>query len=606
MERREVMKIKTKLVVSLIVEVFMILLLTEFAYHKIEEFKTNYTLGETVAELEKELLNAESLVWKGDLNEAVRELESAAVKVSSYSDPRATKVYSLLLSAASSITKGQSKEQIVKDIRTKEQELEVIENEIKREAKEKLSYAENVVRVIPLFSLIIIGIGAISTYRAIVAPLAEMARTMREIEKGDLTKELQVKRDDELGELANEFNKFLSWIREIFKELEELSAKVSTEASMLVAELFNTDLKNKDVKDRFMELSVSSEVLASSIADVNRLINVSSEEVKRVDSETEKGASIVSKSVNDVQELADRVISLRNQIEELQQSSVKIQNVVETIKSIADQTNLLALNAAIEAARAGEAGRGFAVVAEEVRKLAARTVTSAEEIGQIVGNIINQIEDFSKNLEERATEAINVKSEMAKTEEVLKAIRESVESLIDVMNNVLFSINQQVSALDTVRDNISAINTEITGFQEIFKRLQNRIFSTRSSIKTVHENLSYFNIGELSVVIKGMELFSDWLAKLPASLENPLLLDFDQSPLREWLDRELRQLKRVDLADVVNVLEENLQAAFRVAREVVEQAKSGKVDNRLFEEFEEYAERVADAFEKLIERMKQQ
>ncbi len=600
------MKIKTKLVVSLIGEVLMILLLTEFAYHKIESYRSKYRLGEIVAKLEKALLNAESLIWKGETDRALKRLESAAEEINSYSTPEATKVYSLLLSAISAVKEGQSPEQIIETLREKEGELEALEEKIKEDARESLIFAEDIVRVIPLFSLIIIGIGAFSTYRAIIAPLNEMARTMREIEKGDLTKELRVKRDDELGELAKEFNKFLGWIRETFKELEELSAKVSTEASMLVAELFNTDLKNKDVKEKFVELSVSSEVLASSIADVNRLINVSSEEVKRVDSETEKGASIVSKSVNDVQELADRVISLRNQIEELQQSSVKIQNVVETIKSIADQTNLLALNAAIEAARAGEAGRGFAVVAEEVRKLAARTVTSAEEIGQIVGNIINQIEDFSKNLEERATEAINVKSEMAKTEEVLKAIRESVESLIEVTNNVLFSINQQVSALDTVRDNISAINREITGFQEIFRKLQNRIFSTRSSIKTVHENLSYFNIGELSVVIKGMELFSDWLAKLPSSLENPLLLEFDQSPLKEWLDRELRQLKRVDLTDVINLLQENLESAFRVAREVVEQAKSGKVDNKLFEEFEEYAEKVAEAFEKLVERMKLQ
>ena len=600
------MRIKTKLVVSLIVEVMIIFFLTEFASHKIEHFKSKNRLAQVVANAERNLLKAESLVWQGNYSKAARELEKASVEINSYSEPEATKVYSLLLSAASFVAKGQNPQQVVRFLHQKDQELEAIKNKIKREAEQVLSFAENVVRIIPLFSLFIIGFGGFSTYRAIVAPLAEMSRTMREIKRGDLTKELQVKKNDELGELAREFNKFLNWIRETFKELEELSAKVSTEASILVAELFNTDLKNKDVRDKFLELSVSSEVLASSIADVNKLINVSSEEVKRVDSETEKGAAIVSKSVNDVQSLADEVISLRNKIEELQESSVKIQNVVETIKSIADQTNLLALNAAIEAARAGEAGRGFAVVAEEVRKLAARTVTSAEEIGQIVGNIINQIEDFSKNLEERATEAINVKSEMAKTEEVLKTIRASVESLIEVTNNVLSSIKQQVSALDTVRDNISAINTEISGFQEIFKKLQNRIFSTRSSIKTVHENLSYFNIGELSVVIKGMELFSDWLAKLPSSLENPLLLEFDQSPVKEWLDKELRQLKRVDLADIVNVLEENLESAFKVAREVVEQARKGKVDNKLFEEFESYAGKVVDAFEKLVERMKLQ
>lgn len=259
---------------------------------------------------------------------------------------------------------------------------------------------------------------------------------------------------------------------------------------MLIAELFNTDVKNKEVKEKFLELSISSEILANSIADVNRLINESSEEVKKVNKETEKGTRIVSRSVSNVQSLADKVIELKNKITDLQKGSVKIQNVVKTIKGIADQTNLLALNAAIEAARAGEAGRGFTVVAEEVRKLAAKTASSAEEIGEIVETIISLISSFFQDLEKRVSEAINVKSEMAKTEGVLKEIRASIESLLNVTNNVLFSINQQVSALDTMRDNISSINSQISGFQETFRKLQERIFKTLSSIKTVHENIS--------------------------------------------------------------------------------------------------------------------
>ena len=434
-------------------------------------------------------------------------------------------------------------------------------------------------------------------------PINEMTRTMKEIEKGDLTKALRIARDDELGNLAKEFNNFLGWIKNTFEELEKLSAKVSNEASMLVVELFNTDLKNQDIKEKFQELSISSEVLANSISDVKKLINSSSEEVREVNEETEKGEKIVENSVSDVQKLADEVISLKDKVNELQQSSVKIQNVVETIKSIADQTNLLALNAAIEAARAGEAGRGFAVVAEEVRKLASRTVTSAEEIGKIVNTIISLIESFSKELEGRANEAFTVKQEMAKTRDVLINIKKKVNSLSEATQTVLFSLKQQLNALDMVRNNVATINEEISGFQKIFGKLQDRIIKTRSSIKTVHENISSFNIGILSTVIKGIELFSDWLSKLPNAPENPLLVDYEQSALKEWFDKEANLLKNRGFADLINELEESVESAFRKAKEIVKSIKEGKVDDSLFEELEAEALNVIEIFEKLTERV---
>jgi len=599
------MRIKTKLMVSLFLEVFMIFVLTEFAYHKIERYRELDRLSHAVYQVEKELLQLEGAVLTGDAQDKLLSLEERMESLNQFQEPEATKAYSVAVSVLSQVGKAKDPQQALAAIKRGEQELEAIKRKILKKDDSILREAEDIVRIIPLFSLVIIGIGAISTYRAIVRPLNEMSKAMREIEKGDLTKSLNIDRDDELGELAREFNRFLSWIRETFKELEKLSARVSNEASMLVVELLNTSLKNDDIKKRFAELSISSEVLANSIADVNRLIDSSSKQVERVNEETERGTTIVSRSVNDVQTLADKVIGLRNRVEELQKSSTKIQEVVETIKSIADQTNLLALNAAIEAARAGEAGRGFAVVAEEVRKLASRTVASAEEIGKIVGTIIELIQSFSNELEGRAKEAFTVKQEMAKTEEVLKSIRETVESLAEVTNNVLFSLNQQLSALDTVRDNIATINEEIEGFQQIFRKLQDRIFRTRSAIKTVHESISSFRIGELSTIVKGLELFSDWLSKLPMALENPALVDYDSSPIKSWIEQEFKKIKAKGVTDLVNELEESIEAAFRKAKEIVEAVKRGELKNSMFEELEQEASRVIETFERIVEKLRE-
>src|SRR5204863_8505095 len=91
--------------------------------------------------------------------------------------------------------------------------------------------------------------------------------------------------------------------------------------------------------------------------------------------------------------VVSEVVSTMDQINA---ASKKIADIIGVIDGIAFQTNILALNAAVEAARAGEQGRGFAVVAGEVRNLALRCATAAQEIKGLITESVTRVEAGAK------------------------------------------------------------------------------------------------------------------------------------------------------------------------------------------------------------------
>lgn len=118
--------------------------------------------------------------------------------------------------------------------------------------------------------------------------------------------------------------------------------------------------------------------------EVSEAANIAFSISQRTDLSAQRGATVVSDTVQTMRRIASEMESASQGIEALGKQSLLISSIVQTIGGIAQQTNLLALNAAIEAARAGEQGRGFAVVADEVRQLAGRTSSATEEIINVV------------------------------------------------------------------------------------------------------------------------------------------------------------------------------------------------------------------------------
>jgi methyl-accepting chemotaxis protein len=153
-------------------------------------------------------------------------------------------------------------------------------------------------------------------------------------------------------------------------------------------------------------------------------------------------------------------------MEDITSSSRKIEEIISVINDIAFQTNILALNAAVEAARAGEQGRGFAVVAAEVRQLAQRSATAAEEIKTVIGASVDQVAAGSRLV--------------GQTGATMGDIVSGIVRVTETMSQIVDSSHRQ-------RDEIAAVEQELTELRQVAQHNAKAVASTHRSVEMLHQ-----------------------------------------------------------------------------------------------------------------------
>ncbi|TRX72066.1 methyl-accepting chemotaxis protein [Carboxylicivirga sp. M1479] len=286
-------------------------------------------------------------------------------------------------------------------------------------------------------SIIMIIVSIVLAYfisNSIVNPLKASVDFAKRVAQGDLTAKVDVDQEDEIGELANSLKGMILQLREIVGNIKTGAANVSTASDQLSS-------GSQQISNGVSEQAASAEEVSSSMEEMTANIQQNTENALQT-------RTIALNATNAMEQVAT---ASNDSMKAVQDIVKKINMVVE----IAEKTDLLAINAAVEAARAGDEGRGFAVVAAEVRKLAERSQTAANEIVELAENGLILTEESTKMLND-------ILPEIQKTSQLVDEIASAGREQETGANQV----NAAIQQLSQITQQNASSSEEMAGSSE--------------------------------------------------------------------------------------------------------------------------------------------
>ncbi|MDU7777561.1 MAG: methyl-accepting chemotaxis protein [Aeromonas caviae] len=293
----------------------------------------------------------------------------------------------------------------------------------------------------------------------LLGPLTKVSQALARIAdgNGDLTQRIKIDANDEVGQLAGSFNRFVGSQHQLIANIRQLANELNADAERsLVTNQAAVEELQRQQQEVTMVATAVTEMASATMEIAGNAENTAAAAQQSAQS-SEQGKILVNQTRQSINNLAEEVGQETGVIGELSRHAQAISGILSTIQGIAEQTNLLALNAAIEAARAGEQGRGFAVVADEVRVLSRRTQDSTQEIQSTIETLQQTTARAVSLMQTSQGLADNSVKDADAAAAALEEITQAVSLISDMAGQIATAAEEQTQVTGEITQNTTAI-----------------------------------------------------------------------------------------------------------------------------------------------------
>lgn len=369
----------------------------------------------------------------------------------------------------------------------------------KAEVLSDLTTLTGMMGIISVIAVIVAVVLIILMVRKIIGrPVNELNHVAAKIAEGELNQTIRHSSNDELGELADNFGRtvtrlrdYVDYIDEIAEKLQELAqgnldfhlshdyvgefSKIKGSLEAISRALNDTmgqiSVAASQVSEGASYVSEGAQRLSQSSVEQNDAVEQLASHIAEVSDgiqKTAKGAEkarMISKEVGDnILESNEKMQHMNEAIQRISDKSTEIHSIIKTIEDIAFQTNILALNAAVEAARAGEAGKGFAVVADEVRNLAGKSSEAAKNTTVLIDQTVEAVKEGNSMAKDTAESMMAVVEQAEEVNKLIEGIAQYSAKQAEATEEVIRGIDK---ISDVVQSNMSTAEKSAAASEEL-------------------------------------------------------------------------------------------------------------------------------------------